>query len=219
MREAHKIAAGGARVDFKGIDLDTIANAFALNTAFLALAVTRRPPCLSADFVERLDRLSALERSRLAKAPFLLFTVEPVETGVQSRSPDLFDDSMTDPESRLVAATLCLLWSLARTDQHAARFLAGVPRGGCDDFAAAPLVDVIDAARRFETLVVPRHQSNPAFWRKLFLSATDPRPSVRQAVRHSALQFVLTGLEDDAYTPVAAAACRNRVPSRRRVDS
>ena len=219
MREALKIAAGGAGVDFKGIDSDTLANALALNAAFLALAITRRPPRLSTDFIERLARLSQVERARLAKAPFLLFTVEPLEPGGPSRSPDLFDQSMADPESRLVAATLCLLWSLARTDRHAARFLAGVPRGGCADFAAAPLVDVIDAARRFETLVIPRHQRNAAFWRKLFLSATDPRPLVRQAARHSALQFVLTGLEDDAYTPVAAAACRNLVPVRRLVDS
>jgi hypothetical protein len=206
-------------VDYKGIDADTIANAAALNAAFLDLAVMRRPPRLATHFIERVSRLSGMERKRLAKAPFLLFTIEPLERSVSTRPPpDLFDESMTDTEARLVAATLCLLWSLARTDQHAARFLAGIPRGACEDIAATPLVDVIDSARRFETLVVPRYQENGAFWRKMYLSASDPRQVVRQAARHSAMQFVLTDLEDDTYTSMAAAACRKSPPLRKLAD-
>ena len=130
-------------------------------------------------------------------------------------SMDLFDDPMGRAEARLVIATLSLLWSLARTDRHAARFLAGTSRGWCDDIAGASLVDVLDTTRRYETLVVPRSVAQRRFWDKLFVSACDRRSFVRRAARHSALQCVLTECRDDTYVPVAVAACRKRGPAQR----
>lgn len=206
---------------FSGVDEATIENGRALNAAFLALATGPAAPAgLDPDFVERLARLDRCDLERLSRVPFLLFTVAVVDTvpgtSASLREPmDLFGDRMARGEVRLVTATLALLWSLARTDRHAARFLAGTSRRWCDDIAGASLMDVLDTTRRFETLVMPRTVPQSAFWDKLFLSASDHRPFVRRAARQSALQCVLTELCDAPYVPVAVAACRKRTPPER----
>ncbi len=208
-------------MDFRGVDETTIENGRALNAAFLALATGPAAPAgLEQDFIDRLRHLDARRLERLSRAPFLLFAIAVVDTAPGPATPlrdsmDLFDDPMGRAEARLVIATLSLLWSLARTDRHAARFLAGTSRGWCDDIAGASLVDVLDTTRRYETLVVPRSVAQRAFWDKLFVSACDRRSFVRRAARQSALQCVLTELRDDTYVPVAVAACRRRGPAQR----
>ncbi len=203
-------------MDFKGVDRTTIENGQALNAAFLALATGPSAPAgLEPQFVDRLKRLDRQHLERLAQTPFLLFAIAVVDrlpTGSRplTDSRDLFDDRMDKAEARLVTATLSLLWSLSRTDRHAARFLAGTSRGWCDDIAGAALVDVLETTRRFQTLVVPRSARQTAFWDKLIVSARDHRSAVRRAARQSALQCGLTELRDDADAPVAVAACRRR---------
>lgn len=206
---------------FRGVDKATLENGRALNAAFLALATGPAAPAgLDPDFIERLATLRTGDLERLSRVPFLLFTVAVVETVPPISAPlrearDLFDDRMARAEVRLVTATLALLWSLARSDRHAARFLAGTSRRWCDDIAEASLMDVLDTTRRFETLVVPRTAARRTFWDKLLLSASDHRSFVRRAARQSALQCVLTELCDDPYAPVAVAACRKRTPPKR----
>lgn len=207
-------------MEFRSVDETTIENGRALNAAFLALATGPAAPAgLEPDFIQRLRRLDARHLERLSRAPFLLFAIAVADpapglaTSLRD-SMDLFDEPMGRAEARLVTATLSLLWSLARTDRHAARFLAGTPRGWCDDIAEASLVDVLDTTRRFEASIVPRSVAQRAFWDKLFVSACDRRPFVRRAARQSALQCVLTELRDDSYLPVAVAACRTRAPTR-----
>ncbi len=208
-------------MDFRGVDEATLDNGRALNAAFLALATGPAAPAgLEPDFIDRLRHLDACRLERLSRAPFLLFAVAIIDRAPGPAVPlrdslDLFEDPMGRAEARLVIATLSLLWSLARTDRHAARFLAGTSRGWCDDIAAAALVDVLDTTRRFETLVVPRSVKQPLFWDKLLVSACDRRPFVRRAARQSALQCVLTECRDDTYVPVAVAACRKPAPPQR----
>ncbi len=208
-------------MDFRGVDRATIENGRALNAAFLALATGPNGPAgLEPDFIERLGELRKSDLERLARTPFLLFAIAvtdavPRASAPLRDSPDLFDDRMARAEARLVTATLSLLWSLARTDRHAARFLAGTSRRWCDDIAEASLMDVLDTTRRFETLIVPRSVTRRALWDKLFISAADHRSFVRRAARQSALQCVLTELRDDPYVPVALAACRQRRPAGR----
>ena len=216
-----RIVSRGDGMEFRGVDETTIENGRALNAAFLALATGPAAPAgLETDFKRRLRQLDARHLERLSRTPFLLFAVAVVETKPGPGTPlrdsmNLFDDPMSKAETRLVIATLSLLWSLARADRHAARFLAGTPRGWCEEIAAASLVDVLDTTRQYDTMVVPRSATQRAFWDKLFVSACDRRPSVRRAARQSALQCVLTELRDDSFGPVAVAACRTRAPARR----
>ncbi len=208
-------------MDFAGLDQDTLANGRALNGAFIDLvAAEPSAPGVPADIERRIRGLDALQRARLADAPFLLFTVElvqackwPADTGaVVAR--DLFAEQSTHSESRLVMATLALLWSLSRVDRHAARFLCGASPRWCDEIAATPLMVVMEIARRFDTLIVPRLPREKTFWDKLIISACDTRRPVRQAARFSALQCLLTLASEDALAPLAAAACSRRLPSR-----
>ncbi len=204
-------------MDFRGLDDTTIDNGRALNASFLALATGPAPPRgLEPGFVERLRQLDATPLERLANTPFLLFTIAAAEAVPGASRPlrgsmELLDEPMNRDEARLVAGTLSLLWSLARTDRHAARFLAGTSSTWCDDIAGTVLMDVLETTRRFETLVVPRSVAQRGFWDKLFVSACDRRSCVRRAAQQSALQCVLTEVREDAYDRVAVAACRKRV--------
>ena len=208
-------------MEFRGIDAATIENGRALNAAFLALATGPECPLgLEPDFIERLRQLDATHLERLSRAPFLIFAIAvadkaPCRTAPLRDSLGLFDEPMSRAEARLVIATLSLLWSLARTDRHAARLLAGTPRGWCDDIADIALVDVLDTTRSYATMVVPRSVRQRTFWDKLFVSACDRRAFVRRAARQSALQCVLTELRDESYGPVASAACRMHSPGKR----
>jgi hypothetical protein len=205
-------------MDYEGVNADTIDNGRALNSAFIQfILATAGGESLDDRLRERLVALEPAERARLASVPFLLYTLEPLEPGVWrpgTATEDLFAPGTGGPEWRLVTATLALLWSLARANRYAARFLYGVPVARCDAIAALPLMGVIDAARRSATGVVQRMPRNEAFWRKLFVSATDPRPRVRRAARQSALQCVLTVAQSPEPLPLATAACRRRSATR-----
>ena len=204
-------------MDYEGLDADTINNGRALNSAFIqhALAVGEQE-VFAGRLDERLLSLDSVQRRRLATVPFLLYTLDPLEPGTWqagTATEDLFATATGDPEWRLVTATLALLWSLVRVNRYAARFLFGVPVARCDAIAAQPLMAVIDAARQSATGVVPRMAGNPAFWRKLLVSASDPREHVRRAARQSALQCVLTVAAASDAPPLASAACRRQPPA------
>lgn len=205
-------------MDYEGVNADTIDNGRALNTAFIQFILASAGADATDDPLrKRLLTLDPGERSRLASVPFLLYTLEPLEPGAWRpgiATDDLFSPGEGGAEWRLVTATLALLWSLARANRYAARFLYGVPVARCDAIAALPLMGVIDAARRSATGVVQRLPRNDAFWRKLFVSATDSRARVRRAARQSALQCVLTVADSTEPLPLATAACRRRTAAR-----
>lgn len=204
-------------MDYEGVDADTINNGRALNSAFIQHVLSAGEQAgFAGGLDERLLGLDPVQQRRLATVPFLLYTLDPLEPATWragTATEDLFATAAGDPEWRLVTATLALMWSLARANRYAARFLFGVPVARCDAIAALPLMAVIDSARQSATGVVPRMAGNPAFWRKLVVSASDPRQHVRRAARQSALQCVLTVATASDAPPLASAACRRRPPA------
>lgn len=202
-------------MQFEGLTDAILANAPALNRAFIGLAVsTTRPAGVPPRLTDRLAALSVAERERVARAPFLLFSLDLYDvarwqqmarTGAR---PDLFRQPMPDPEWRLAVATLGVAWALAQYNRYAARFLTGASAAWCDYAAGRPLPELIETAGAFETLVVPRFAAQPGFWRKLLCSSRDARSFVRRAARYSALQCVLTAPEEGDYVPARSAACK-----------
>ena len=200
---------------FEGLSDTTLANAPLLNRGFIEFATTR-PTGVSGSLADRLATLSALERDRLSRAPFLLFTLDNFDLGrwqqaaAEAPRPDLFGPRMSETEWRLATTTLGVVWALARQNRYAARYLAGAGVAWCDHAASLPLPALLGAMERFERLVLPRFDAQPGIWRTLIRSTRDVRPVVRRAARLSALQSVLTHSSADIYPPARAAACSRR---------
>ncbi len=204
-------------MQFEGLNDATLANAPALNRGFIELAASKSAPAgVPEDLAERLAALTGQQRERLARAPFLLFTLDSYDLDGWRRAaqsaprPDLFRQAPSDAESRLAVATLGVVWALARSNRYAARYLAGAGVAWCDHVANRPLPELIASLEGFETLVVVRFAGQPGFWRRLIAASGDARQFVRRAARLSALQRALTFPADEVYAPVKNAACRRR---------
>ena len=205
-------------MQFDALDDATLANARALNHAFLELAISeQRPVDVSESLAGSIRGLSVVERNRLAATPFLLFRLGQFDAGqwraedaLSRRDPDLFRVPMARGEWQLVTATLGVVWALARTNRYAARCLSGSGIEWCDYAARMPLSDLIMAASTFESLVQPRACEGTKFWRTLVVSASDHRQFVRRAARFSALQCVLTTRAEGVRESFRKAACKRR---------
>ena len=202
-------------MQFEAMNEATLANAPVLNRAFLELALSGEAPAgIPRPFGPQFDALSATERERIARVPFLLFTLDHYDVRrwqrAASERPGLFDQTATTLEWRLATATLGVVWALVQSNRYAARYLTGASVAWCDDIAALPLPELIESMERLDTLIVPRFVDRPQFWNKLIASGRDARQLVRRAARFSALQCVLTAVADEGYTPVQNAACRRR---------
>ena len=200
---------------FDALDDATLGNALSLNRAFLSLVASDdRPEHLPDTLVASLNALTSVERGRLARAPFLLFSLGDYDPGhwrceARPASEDLFHRSMTPAERQLVTETLAVVWALTRVNRYAARYLCGAGVTWCDYAAATPLPELIVAATRQGSLLEPRFPETSELWRKLLVSASDDRQFVRRAARLSALQCVLT-TEQDYGLPARAASARRR---------
>ena len=198
---------------FDALDETTFGNALSLNRAYLKLVASdQRPGRIRQEFADSLTTLSGVGRERLARAPFLLFSLGDYDVGrwrsaAGPADPDLFHEPMPVAERQLVTETLAVVWALSQTNRYAARYLCGSGTGWCDYAAATPLPELIAAATMLGSLVEPRIPEHSEVWRKLVLSASDDRQFVRRAARLSALQCVLT-THQEAYAPARAASTR-----------
>ncbi|MDX1518131.1 MAG: hypothetical protein R3288_14900, partial [Woeseiaceae bacterium] len=167
--------------------------------------------------------------ARLTRCPFLLFSLAEDDAPRWNRlfertrmsRPDLVDAMADGPDTLapVVLAALGFLWQLARRRPYAARVVSGASLAWCERLAEATLVDLFRFAVSEHDLVGFRNGADAAFWRRLLVSATSARKSVRRAARLAALQSLLTRMQAGSYQRLAAAACSLPAPARKVADT
>lgn len=211
-------------MDYHGPQAADYENVRALNGAFLALlAGGRRGAALLRDLpaplAERCLTLTALQRERLARTPFLLlsFREEDAERwsallgGGHSLPLNGANAARDAAQAGLTHAALGFVWQLARLNPYTARLICGASLHWCELLADRPLIDIIALASADE-LLAPRRAADACLWRKLLYEGTAAERAVRDAARISALHRVLT-------TSAAATPARHALAARRFADT
>lgn len=170
-----------------------------------------------------LKQLSDSERTRLAEAPFLLFSLrehdsdywQPIfDPGAQL---DLIEPA-SPPHGRVAAlqvAGLSFLWQLVRRNPYAARIVSGAPVGWCERLAGLTLVGLLQRAAGCGDLLRMRFSVDDVIWRRLLGNGTSPRRNLRLVAHHCALQTMLARGQRSHDFRAAAAACSMTVPRHR----
>lgn len=215
-------------MDFQPPDTADLTNVYSLNRAFLDLLASATRPLgdpepRSAACIRRIRQLDQRHRLRLAETPFLLFSLaendaarwRPVfDSGYEADMFDRLDEPAAD-ESRIVQAAVGFLWQLANKRPYAARVVSGATYYWCERLSVCTLVDLFDFAATEPRLLTMRLVNHAALWRKLIVGGTSDDANVRAAAKLSALQTVLTRIDDEPRERLLAAACSMPNPSTR----
>ena len=190
-------------MDYRGPRDSDFDNVCALNKALLARLgdgprASRWLAPLPAPLARRCRRLGALQRERLARAPFLLMSFRETDAEywasllAAGRNRELFAAPAGDEaESRLLAAALGFVWQLSSVNPYAARLLSGATLHWCEQLADQPLVNVLAASTDSGVLGL-RRAEDVVLWQRLLVDGTCANRGRREAARISALQRVLT---------------------------
>jgi len=209
-------------MDYPGITEREFADARSLNRAFLDCVTTTKPPrAVSGRLKEALTALNPSQRERLSGAPFLLFGFNyPMPGGPRGPSRDLLAENRLMPsrEWRVVSAALGFLWCLSRENRYAARLLGGVSPDGCERLAEARLLDVLDEAAGFDSLLKPRCCDAKLFWQGLLGASRCRRPAEFRAGCSVALHRLLMNGDANGHVQLAVAACQHGNKHRRTAD-
>jgi hypothetical protein len=192
-------------MEFAGPDAADFANVRALNGAFLELARRRRLTRASLNGLEeklagRLQGLTENQASRLAAAPFLLFSFRERDARLWEQllqaagNRDLFTiaSAAGDELARLTAAGLGFVWQLAQRNPYAARVLAGASLHWCEQIAERTFLQLLAITSIRDDLLQLRSGSDSDLWRKLLDAGVMRDDRLRQCAHVSALQAILT---------------------------
>lgn len=196
-----------------------------LNEAFLALlAGPYRPAVLpdekAAATIERLAGLDLKARSRLARAPFLLFSLREDDGDYWDRihadafAHDLFvprNDTST-PYARLVSAAIGFVWQLSRQNAYTLRLVCCASLNWCEQIAEQPLLNVINRAAALEDILEVRASGNEALWHRLTTAGVSTRAELRRSTHRAALQTLLMRSGRPRPATWKSAACRSKLP-------
>ena len=210
-------------MDYPGITERELADARSLNRAFLDCVTTAAPPrAVSGNLKEALTALNPLQRERLSEAPFLLFDLDyPVMPGGRrGSSRDLLAENRLMPirEWRVVSAALGFLWCLSRENRYAARLLGGVSPEASERLAEARLLDVLDEAAGFDSLLKPRCHDADLFWQGLLGASRCRRSAEFRTGCCVALHRLLMSGNANGHVQLAIAACQQGNQHRRTTD-
>jgi len=207
-------------MEYEGPTRDDFANINALNRSFL-VAMSESPTTGFGAIAER--GLTHSELSRLASAPFLLFSLR--EHDDEYWEHILKDESQIDlihspgpPDThlrQLQMASLGFLWQLARRNPYAARIVSGAPVSWCERLADLTLVTLLHFAATRNDLLSVRFPDDDKLWCRLLGNGISARYQVRLTSHQSALQAMLTRQRGPAYNRISAAACTMRKPVQR----
>jgi hypothetical protein len=210
----------GSDMEYEGPTADDLANISALNYMFLSAISGTAMEGFGA-IAER--RYTRLQLSRLASAPFLLFSFREHESEYWHRV--LADDPQIDmvdsggPPSekirQLQAAGLGFLWQLSRRNPYTSRIVSGAPVSWCEQLTGLTLVGLLDRAASRNDLLRVRFPDEDAVWRRLLGNGTSAKRHLRLSSHHCALQALLTRGQQVEYDRVSAAACNIRTPAQR----
>ncbi len=197
-------------MDYQGLKADDLANINALNRWFLAVISASRADAFS---LIPAQKMTLDERSRLARAPFLLFSFrerdEEYWQQLLDNNPQIdLIRSGERPTKRiqpLRLAALSFLWQLARNNAYAVRLVSGASAGWCERLAGITLVELLQRAAHRRDLLRLRFADDDVVWSRLLGNG-------RLASHHSALQAMLTRGHLSEPKRLAAAACTMQRP-------
>jgi hypothetical protein len=177
-------------MDYQGPTSDDLANISALNRCFL-MAVSGSEADGLGEIAAR--RLTDSQVSRLAGAPFLLFSFREQDNDYwqrllsEDRQLDLIELSKPLDERirQLQVAGLAFIWQLSRRNPYTSRIISGAPVSWCERLAESTLIQLLDRAAHH----------------------------LRQTSHQCALQVLLTYGRNSQYDRVPAAACNMRTPA------
>ncbi len=152
--------------------------------------------------------LKACERERLARCPFLLFSLK--EQNIDWWGAALSEQrplSTGSADRELIAAAVGFMWGLADRNPYAARLVSGASVAWCELVTSRPLVDVIDRVAGREDLLDSRLEA-----RGLTDDGVSSHARVRRATHLTALQMLLTNAPGPGYRELKTAACRLTKP-------
>ncbi len=202
-------------MEYQGLTTDDLANIHALNRFFLKAIAGSAAEGFG---VIARRRLSESQLSRLAGAPFLLFSFREQDHDYWQRV--LADDPQIDlidsgnPRNQeveqLQVAGLSFLWQLVRRNPYAARIVSGAPVSWCERVAGLTLVNLLQRAATRGDLLRIRFPDEATIWRRLLENGISPQRQARFASQQSALQALLTRTPELQYNRMSAAACRIR---------
>ncbi len=215
-------------MEFAGPDAADFANVRALNGAFLELARRRRLTRASLNGLDeklanRLQGLTENHASRLATAPFLLFSFRERDARLWEQllnatgNRDLFAvaSAAGDELARLTAAGLGFVWQLSQRNPYAARVLAGAGLNWCEQIAERTFLQLLAITSLRDDLLQLRSGSDGDLWRKLLDAGVMRDDRIRQCAHISALQAILTHDRIDIRQAWPAAARKIDRPSMR----
>lgn len=210
-------------MEYPGPEPADLSQVHALNQAFLEYALSRRDRLvaeLATGIQERLAAGCGDVRRRLARCPFLLFSVSEDDERIwapffgNEPQRDLLEEGARPgaEELELTCAALGLIWQLAKRNPYAARVVSGASLAWCDQIAGVALVDLIRYSASRRMLLRFRSAGDAAFWTQLSRAAVSDAQTVRAAARITALQLLLTGSDFRRHEQLRAAACAMTVP-------
>lgn len=208
-------------MEYQGPTPGDLANVHALNRCFLnAFSAHGRSPSGAI----RAQRMTQSEITRLASAPFLLFSIREEDDAYwqQLLSDDaqleLIDNDGPPDEQvqQLQVATVGFLWQLARRNPYTARLVCGASVSFCERLAELTLIDLLQRVAQRSNLVRMRFPDGGDIWRRLLGAGTSGSYQARIASQHAALQAMLTHRGAQQAATVPAAACIRRTPARQR---
>lgn len=207
-------------MDYQGPTSDDLANISALNRCFL-MAISASEADGPGEIAAR--RLSDSQLSRLAGAPFLLFSFREQDNDYwqrllsEDRQLDLIELSKPLDERirQLQVAGLGFIWQLSRRNPYAARIISGAPVSWCERLAESTLIHLLDRAAHRSDLLRVRFQDKSWVWRRLLGNGVSAKRHLRQTSHQCALQVLLTCGQTSQYDRVPSAACNMPTPATR----
>ncbi len=214
---------------FNGPDNTDYDNVASLNQAFLTLlgkdpGLRRSLEEIPADLASRLTALNSEQITRLAGAPFLLFSFRESDDGYwgdllsDSQEGDLFRIEVSAAVDTLTSAGLGFIWQLAQRNPYALRLICGAPLSWCEQVAEITFYRLLAAVRQSGSPPGLRASSEPAVWRKLLSEGLGRKGDIRRAAHVSVLQAILTAPAAGQQPHWSLAARRLNTPAKRVAD-
>ena len=215
-------------MQFSGPDKADLADLHEINRGFLELLQAENGGRSILDDVPamiatRLRSLSAKERRRLARSPFLLCSCreDDIEHWQRLLQPDTSGDFFAAGAEqaadllRLTSAVIGFTWQLARKNVFVARLLTGASSAWCEEIATHPLWRLIENGSQREDGIRLRLAHDDHFWERQLLHAVSDDPLIRRAARAAGLQRML--LSSRTPTRLLLAAKSSAPPRQRRL--
>lgn len=184
--------------DYRAPDANDYKNVLALNAAFLEASSTLKGP----------------QRGRLARAPFLLFSLRESEVMWWERAlaDQVQEDFLSATQTQnlelrqIQNSAVSFLSGVARRSPYVARVVSGATIEWCEKIRDIPLLTLMDRVATRDDLFVTRIDPSTASGLRLLTNGTSSNRALRRYSHLCVLQSLLTSSHSFECLPLAAAA-------------